>query len=82
MKKYLIIIDKTSTGFSAYSPDVDGCVTVGASKKECEKNIREALQYHIEFMIEKGYEVPKPKSSATEFINLQFKKVAQTAAVL
>lgn len=82
MNKYLIIIEKTSTGFSAYSPDVDGCVAVGDTKKECEKNMKEALQFHIVFMLEKGYEIPKPKSKAAEFINLQFKKVAQTAAVL
>ncbi|TAL67599.1 MAG: type II toxin-antitoxin system HicB family antitoxin [Bacteroidetes bacterium] len=82
INRYLIIIEKTSTGYSAYSPDVDGCVAVGETKKECEKNMKEALQYHIEFMIEKGYEIPKPKSRAAEFINLQFKKVSQTAAVL
>ena len=81
-EKYLIIIERTSTGFSAYSHDVDGCVAVGTTKKECEKNMREAFQYHIEFKLEKGYEIPKPKSSAAEFINLQFKKASQTAAVL
>ncbi|MBI5325427.1 MAG: type II toxin-antitoxin system HicB family antitoxin [Ignavibacteriae bacterium] len=80
--KYLTIIEKTSTGFSSYSPEVDGCVAIGATKKECEKNMREAIQYHIEFMLEKGYAVPKPKSSAAEFINVQFKKVNQTAALL
>ena len=37
--KYLIVIEETSTGFSAYSPDIDGCVATGATKEEVEKNI-------------------------------------------
>jgi predicted RNase H-like HicB family nuclease len=71
MNKYLIIIEKTQTGYSGYSPDVPGCVSVGGSKKECELNMREALKYHIEFMIEKGYEIPKPTSRVAEFISIR-----------
>jgi len=81
MNKYLIIFEKTNTGYSAYSPDLDGCVAVGSTKKECEKNMKEAIQFHIEFMIEKGYEVPKSQSFAAEFINLTIKKASKAVAV-
>ncbi len=57
---YLIIIEKTKSGFSAYSPDVPGCVAIGKTVPETEKNMKEAIQFHIEFMVEKGYQVPKP----------------------
>jgi predicted RNase H-like HicB family nuclease len=70
MNKYLIIIEKTQTGYSGYSPDVPGCVSVGGTKKECELNMREALKFHIEFMIEKGYKMPKPTSRVAEFITI------------
>ena len=46
--KYLIVIEETSTGFSAYSPDIDGCVATGATKEEVEKNMGEALEFHLE----------------------------------
>ena len=50
MKKYLIVIEKTVTGFSAYSPDLDGCIATGASREEVERNMREAIEFHIEGM--------------------------------
>lgn len=65
MRKYLIIIEKTLTGFSAYSPDVAGCVATGSTKRQVEKNIREAIEFHLEGLLEEGYEIPKPKSYST-----------------
>ena len=61
MNEYLIILEKTKNGYSAYSPDIDGCIAVGETKSECEQSMKEALKFHIEFMIEKGIEVPKSK---------------------
>jgi predicted RNase H-like HicB family nuclease len=60
VKKYLIIIEKTSTGYSAYSPDLPGCASTGYSQEEVEANIREAIQFHIEGLKQDGYEVPEP----------------------
>lgn len=48
MKKYLIIVEKTETGYSAYSPDVAGCGSTGQTKEEVERNIQEAIQFHLE----------------------------------
>jgi len=62
MKKYLIIVEKTSTGYSAYSPDVPGCGSTGKTREEVERNIREAIEFHIEGLKQEGYEVPEPRS--------------------
>jgi predicted RNase H-like HicB family nuclease len=62
MKKYLIIVEKTETGYSAYSPDVPGCGSTGETKEEVERNIQEAIQFHIEGLREEGYVVPEPST--------------------
>lgn len=62
MKKYLIIVEKTSTGYSAYSPDVPGCGSTGKTKEEVEHNIRQAIEFHLEGLREGGYEIPEPSS--------------------
>jgi predicted RNase H-like HicB family nuclease len=59
MKKYLIIVEKTETGYSAYSPDVPGCGSTGETKEEVERNIQEAIQFHLEGLREEGYEIPE-----------------------
>jgi predicted RNase H-like HicB family nuclease len=63
--QYLIVIEKTETGYSAYSPDLDGCVATGATKSEVEKNIREAIEFHLEGLRQEGYPVPCPTSYST-----------------
>lgn len=47
-KKYSIVIEKTGTGYSAYSPDIPGCVATGGTRQEVEKNIKEAIEFHLE----------------------------------
>lgn len=60
MKKYLIIVEQTETGFSAYSPDLDGCVATGATESEVETNMREAIEFHLEGLREEGFAIPDP----------------------
>ena len=62
MKKYLIIVEKTETGYSAYSPDVPGCGSTGQTKEEVERNIPDAIHFHIEGLREEGYAVPEPST--------------------
>lgn len=62
MKKYLIIVEKTETGYSAFSPDVPGCGSTGKTKEEVERNIQEAIEFHIEGLREEGYKIPEPSS--------------------
>ena len=62
MREYLVVIEETATGYSAYSPDVPGCVATGSTRREVEKNIREALEFHLEGLREEGESVPEPRS--------------------
>ncbi len=62
MKKYLIIVEETDTGYSAYSPDLPGCGSTGRTKEEVERNIQQAIEFHIEGLKEEGYAVPEPSS--------------------
>jgi predicted RNase H-like HicB family nuclease len=50
MRKIRIVIEKTGTGFSAYSPDVPGCIATGAKRDETERNMREAIAFHRDGM--------------------------------
>jgi predicted RNase H-like HicB family nuclease len=58
MKKFLIIKEKTDTGYSSYSPDLAGCVATGSTKKEVEKNMYEAIQFHLEGLEAEGLSIP------------------------
>ncbi len=62
MKKYLIVIETTQTGFSAYSPDLPGCVSTGRTREEIEQNMREAIAFHLDGLREEGQPVPEPQS--------------------
>lgn len=62
MKKFLIIVERSETGYSAYSPDVPGCGSTGKTKEEVERNIEEAIKFHLEGLQAEGYEIPEPSS--------------------
>ncbi|HEV2435261.1 MAG TPA: type II toxin-antitoxin system HicB family antitoxin [Verrucomicrobiae bacterium] len=65
MSRYLVIIEKTATGFSAYSPDLPGCVATGRTRKEVEKEMQAAIEFHIEGLRRAGEEIPEPQSQAS-----------------
>jgi predicted RNase H-like HicB family nuclease len=60
MKKYLIVVEKTGTGYSAYSPDLDGCVATGNTREEVEREMRGAIAFHLEGMAQNGEPTPEP----------------------
>lgn len=62
-KRYPLVIEKTGTGYSAYSPDVPGCAAVGNTKEETRQNFSDALAAHFEAMREVGEPTPDPTSS-------------------
>lgn len=64
MKKYLIIIESTETGYSAYSPDLPGCVSTGKTRAEVESNMREAIGFHLDGLKEEGLPIPPPQTKA------------------
>jgi predicted RNase H-like HicB family nuclease len=63
--KYLIIIEPTGTGFSAYSPDLPGCASTGMTREECESNMREAIEFHLDGLREENEPIPQPGAFAT-----------------
>lgn len=63
--KYLIVIEETETGFSAYSPGLPGCASTGKTLEETELNMREAIELHIQGLREERYEIPKPVSRSS-----------------
>lgn len=64
--KYLIVIEPTGTGFSAYVPDLPGCIATGKTQQEVERNMHEAIEFHLDGMREDGETIPLPKSRAAE----------------
>lgn len=62
-RRYSVIIEQTSTGFSAFSPDVSGCAAVGDTRDETLRNFQDALAAHLEFMREIGEPIPEPTVS-------------------
>lgn len=64
MRRYLIVIEETPTGFSAYSPDVAGCVATGRTRDEVEQQMHDALAFHLDGLREGGQPIPEPSTSA------------------
>ncbi len=60
MHRFLVIIEKTDGNYSAYSPDLPGCVATGATREETEERMHEAIELHIEGLREDGFPVPLP----------------------
>jgi predicted RNase H-like HicB family nuclease len=65
MSRYLIILEPTDNGFSAYSPDLPGCASTGTTREEVEVNMREAIELHLDGLREDGQPVPPPHTIAT-----------------
>ena len=65
MPKFLIVIEKAGNHYSAYSPDIPGCVATGATPNEAEERMHKAIILHIEGLIEDGLPVPESHSTAT-----------------
>ncbi len=62
--RYRIVIEETDSGYSAYSPDLEGCVATGPTKEVVEKAMKEAIDFHIEGLKQEGYEIPRPHTFA------------------
>ena len=62
MKKYLIVVESTETGYSAYSPDLPGCIATGRTRAEVENNMHGAIAFHLEGLREEGQPIPEPQT--------------------
>jgi len=59
--RYAIVLEKTANNYSAYVPDLPGCVATGHTVEETEREIREAIEFHIEGLREDGLIIPQPE---------------------
>lgn len=64
--KYAVVIEKAGDNYSAYVPDLPGCISTGRSVEEAEQNIREAIELHIEAIREDGRSVPDATTHVAE----------------
>lgn len=67
MYRFLVVIERAGENFSAYSPDIPGCIATGATKEEAEINMHEAMEMHIKGLIEDGLPVPEQNSVGEYF---------------
>ena len=67
--KYAVVIEQAESNYSAYVPDLPGCVATGATIKDAENEIRAAIEFHIEGMKEDGLPIPSPRS-AVEYVEV------------
>ena len=63
--RYLIVIEETGTGYSAYSPDLGGCVANGSTREKVEQATREAIEFHLEGLRRDGHSAPAPNAYST-----------------
>ena len=63
MRRYAVVIEKAPGNYSAYVPDLPGCVATGFTGEEVEREIREAIEFHIEGLRDAGAPIPEPTSS-------------------
>ena len=63
--KLLIVVERTDTGFSAWVPDLPGCIATGATRELVEQSIREAVELHLEGMRAEGLPTPEPQTYGT-----------------
>ncbi|HUP24025.1 MAG TPA: type II toxin-antitoxin system HicB family antitoxin [Thermoanaerobaculia bacterium] len=64
MYRFLIVVERAGDNYSAYSPDVPGCVATGDTQKDAERNMHEALRLHVEGLLEDGDPIPQAHAVA------------------
>jgi predicted RNase H-like HicB family nuclease len=64
MRKYLVVYEKTKTGYSAYVPDLPGVIATGKTKAVVEKNIFDAIQFHLDGLKEEKLRIPKAQAES------------------
>ena len=65
MNRYLVIVEDTETGYSAFSPDLPGCIATGKTRQEVERRMQEAIEFHLDGLKEDGEPIPTSHSYST-----------------
>jgi predicted RNase H-like HicB family nuclease len=60
MRRFAVVFEKAESNWAAYVPDLPGCITTGSTLEETKRNIREAIELHLEAMLEVGEPIPDP----------------------
>lgn len=68
--KYLVVIEKTRTGFSAYTPDLEGCVAAARTRPAVKRLMQSAIAMHLDGLREEGRKAPKP-SSTSDYVTIE-----------
>ncbi len=64
MKRFLVVVEKADGNYSAYSPDLPGCVATGKTRDQATQRMHAAIELHLEGLREDGLAIPKPSASA------------------
>ena len=64
MYRFLIVIEKAGNNYSAYAPDLPGCVATGDTREEAEANMHDAIEMHLQGLIDDHASIPEPQASA------------------
>jgi predicted RNase H-like HicB family nuclease len=70
MHRFLVVIEKAKNNYSAYSPDLPGCVATGATREEAERNMHEAIEMHVRGLQEDKLPIPESHSYA-EYVEIK-----------
>ena len=63
--KYLIVIEQGETGYSAYAPDVPGCIATGSTRDPVEREMKDAIAFHLDGLKAEGMAIPRPTTSSS-----------------
>jgi len=69
MERFLIVVERAEGNYSAYSPDLPGCIATGKTSQEAIANMREAVQLHVDGLLEDNLPIPEPQATA-EYISV------------
>lgn len=74
MHRFLVVIEKAKGNYSAYSPDLPGCIATGSTQEEAEQNMYEAIEMHMRGLMEDNLPIPE-SSSFAEYVALDEKRL-------
>ena len=77
MKKFLVVIEQADGNYSAFVPDVDGCVATGDTIEEVLTVMKDALTGHLELMAEEGYDIPEPTCIEAGYVEVEIPQPAK-----
>jgi predicted RNase H-like HicB family nuclease len=69
-RRYLILIEADAAGCSAYSPDLPGCVATAATREDLEREMRDAIAFHLEGLQQAGERIPEPSGVTAAYVTV------------